>query len=62
MDLIYKLFKCYDILVKADKSENDMIFNYNSLIINKNKENNKLIDKTNKNDEFEKKEEEDYNN
>ncbi len=45
MDLIYRLFKCYDILIKADSFKDDMIFDYDSLMIDENKENDELINK-----------------
>ncbi|CAI2178005.1 8707_t:CDS:2 [Funneliformis geosporum] len=51
-----KSFKCCDISVKSNSSEDDMIFNYDNLAIDKeNKENDELIG----NDKFR---EEDYNN
>jgi len=55
------LFKCYGISVKTDSSKDDMIFDYNNLIVDKeNKKNNELI----RNNEFREEEfkEEDYNN
>ena len=58
-NLIYKSFKYYRISVKTDNSENDIIFDYDDLIINEDKEN-ELSDESNKennnNDEIE------YNN
>jgi len=45
LDLIYRLFKCYDILIKADSFKDDMIFDYDSLMIDENKENDELINK-----------------
>ncbi len=49
-------------MIKANSFEDNMIFDYNSLMIDKNKKNNKLINKTSKNDKFKKDKEKDYNN
>jgi len=43
--LIYKSFKYYRISVKTDNSENDIIFDYDNLMVNKDKEN-ELSDKS----------------
>ena len=45
--MIYKLFKCYDISVKTNSSEDDMIFDYDNLI-DENQEN-ELLDKIDEN-------------
>ena len=60
-NLICRSFKCYGISVKTDSFEDDIIFDYNSLIIYKeNKKNDKLIrDNKFREEEFR---EEDYNN
>jgi len=62
LGLICRLFKYCGILVKANSFKNNIIFDYDSFMIDKNKENDELIDETSKDDEFEKEEEEDYNN
>ena len=38
-NLIRKSFKCCGISVKTDSSENDMIFDYDDLMVNEDKEN-----------------------
>jgi len=55
LNLIHKLFKCYSISVKTDSLENDIIFDYNDLMINENKENELLNenDKENNNNKIE---------
>jgi len=57
--LIRKSFKCCRISVKTDGSEDDMIFDYNDLMVNKDKENESSDEndkENNDNDEIE------YNN
>jgi hypothetical protein len=60
-NLIRRSFKCCGISVKTDGSEDDMIFDYDSLIVDKeNKKNDELIgDNEFREEEFR---EEDYNN
>ncbi len=49
-NLIHRLFKCYGISVKTDIFEDNMIFDYDSLIVDKeNKENNELMNLEKKN-------------
>jgi len=43
--LICKSFKCCEISVKTDSSEDDIIFDYDNLMVNKDKEN-ELSDKS----------------